>query len=63
MRHHPDGAYHWISHHMDHWSKLHVPFPVMIRSAEEVAINIETKMLPYFGPPKILQSDNGREFF
>ena len=27
-----------------------------------MAINLETKVFAYFGPPKILQSDNSREF-
>lgn len=62
MRHRPDGAYHWIGHYMDHWSKIHVLFPLMRKSAEEVAVNLEAKVFAYFGPPKILQSDNGREF-
>ena len=44
-RQRPDGAYHWKDHYMDHWSKLHVLFPVMRKSAEEVAVNIETKVL------------------
>ena len=34
----------------------------MRNNGEEVAINLETKVFAYFGPPKILQSDNGREF-
>ena len=59
MRHHPNGAYHWVDHYMDYWSKLHVLFPAMRNSAKEVAVN---KVFAYFGPPKILQSDNGREF-
>ena len=34
----------------------------MRKSAEEVALNLVTKVFCYFGPPRILQSDNGREF-
>ena len=62
MRHHPDGPYHWIGHYMDHWSKMHVLFPLMHKSAVEVALNLSTKVFAYYGLPKILQSDNGREF-
>ena len=47
---------------MDHWSKMHVLFPLMEKSAPEVALNLSAKVFAYFGPPKILQSDNGREF-
>ena len=62
MRHRPDGPYHWIGHFMDHWSKMHVLFPLIEKSAAEVALNLSTKVFAYYGPPKILQSDNGREF-
>ena len=61
MRHRPDGPYYWIGHFMDHWSKIHVLFPLMEKSAAEVALNLSSKVFSYFGPPKILQSDNGRE--
>ena len=47
---------------MDHWSKMHVLFPLMEKSAAEVALNLVTKVFAYYGPPKILQSDNRREF-
>ena len=62
MRHRSDGLYHWIGHFMDHWSKIHVLFPLMEKSAAEVALNLSSKVFSYFGLPKILQSDNGREF-
>lgn len=62
MRHRPDGPYHWIGHFMDHWSKIHVLFSLMEKTAMEVALNLSSKVFSYFGPPKILQSDNGREF-
>ena len=62
MRHRPDGPYHWIGHYMDHWSKMHVLFPLMQKCANEVALNLSTKVFAYYGLPKILQSDNGREF-
>ena len=62
MRHRPDGSYHWIGHYMDHWSKIHVLFPLMHKCAEEVALSLVTKVFSYYGAPRILQSDNGREF-
>ena len=62
MRHRPDGPYNWIGHFMDHWSKLHVLFPLMQKSVTEVALQVSSKVFAYYGLPKILQSDNGREF-
>ena len=47
---------------MEQWSKLHILFPVIRKSAKEVAVNIQTKVFGYFGPPNILQAENGREF-
>ena len=47
---------------MDHWSKYHVLFPMAHKSAVEVACGLKTRVLGYFGIPKVLQSDNGREF-
>ena len=38
------------------------PRPLMRKSAAEVAVGLATKVFPYLGLPKILQSDNGREF-
>ena len=34
----------------------------MKKSAIEVAMGLVTRVFPYLGLPKILQSDNGREF-
>ena len=48
--------------YMDQWSKMHVLFPLMHKSASEVALNLSSKVFAYFGQPKLLQSDNGREF-
>ena len=47
--------------YMDHWSKIHVMFPLK-KCAEEVALSLMTKVFCYFVPPQIIQSDNGREF-
>ena len=62
MRHMPDDSYNYIAHYMDHWSKFHVMWPLMRKSAVEVAVGLATKVFSYLGLPKILQSDNGREF-
>ena len=47
---------------MDHWSKFHVLFALQRTIGTEVAWNLATKVFAYLGLPKILQSDNGREF-
>lgn len=47
---------------MDHWSKYHVVFPLMRKSCAEVAVALHTLVFSYLGTPKILHSDNGREF-
>ena len=47
---------------MDHWFKFHVLFALQRKSSKEVAWNLATKVFAYLGLPKILQSDNGREF-
>ena len=62
MRHMPDGSYHYIAHYMDHWSKFHILWPLMITSAVDIAVGLVKRVFPYLGLPKILQSDNGREF-
>ena len=58
----PDESYNYIAHYMDHWSKFHIIWPIMKKSAVEVAMGLATRVFPYIGVPKILQSDNGREF-
>ncbi len=62
MRHMPDESYCYIAHYMDHWSKFHILWPMMKKSAVEVSMGLVTRVFPYLGVPKILQSDNGREF-
>ncbi len=47
---------------MDHWSKLHVIFALTRKSAAEVVLNLQNLVFSYLGTPKILHSDNGREF-
>ena len=62
MRHRPDGIYKWIGHFMDHWSKMHVLFPLARKSAAEVGLNLQNNVFALLGTPRILHSDNGREF-
>ena len=62
MRHSPDGDFNFIGHFMDHFSQFHVLFPLKRKTAKEVSILLEERVLSYFGPPKIFHSDNGREF-
>ena len=57
----PDGDYKWILHARDHFSKYSWIFPLTSKRAAEVAEKLTT-LFCMFGPPKILQSDNGREF-
>ena len=57
-----DDEYHYIAHYMDYWSKFHIIWPLMKKSATEVSMGLVTQVFPYIGVPKILQSYNGREF-
>ena len=47
---------------MDHWAKFHTLFPLMRKCAHEVALNLQNNVFSILGTPKILHSDNGREF-
>ena len=62
MRHLPDQEYKWILHLVDHWSKFHFAFPLVRKTAREVADALEKWVFPVMGLPSILHSDNGREF-
>ena len=62
MGHRPDGSFKWIGHYMDHWAKFHVLFPLVRKSAAEVAVALSNQVFAILGTPKILHSDNGREF-
>ena len=62
MKHRPDDSYNYIAHYMDNWSKFHIMSHLMRKSAVEIAVGLATKVFPYLGLPKILQSDNSREF-
>ena len=62
MRHRPDRYFKWIGHYMDHWAKFHVIFPLVRKSAAEVFVALSNQVFAVLGTPKILHSDNGREF-
>lgn len=54
--------YSWVAHVEDHFSKQHVIWPQTQKCAKEVVSGLETRVLAYFGLPKIIQCDNGLEF-
>ena len=56
-----DGAFKLILHYQEHLSKFHILRPLTSKCAVEVARELLMIFLD-FGAPKILQSDNGREF-
>jgi transposase InsO family protein len=56
-----DVTYLWILNCIDHYSKFSWAFPLKNKSANEVAIKLR-ELFFTFGPPRILHSDNGREF-
>ena len=62
MRHLPHGNTKWILHCVDHWSKFNFAYALEAKSARNVANVLNTHIFPYFGVPRILHSDNGREF-
>ena len=47
---------------MDHWSKYHMVFPLMRKSCAKVAFGLHRFVFSFLGTPKILHSDNGKEF-
>ncbi|CAF2145925.1 unnamed protein product [Rotaria magnacalcarata] len=61
MRSVPDGEFKWILHAKDHFTKYSWTYPLKTKEAQPVA---ETLLQQFyaFGPPRILQSDNGKEF-
>ena len=62
MRHLPHGENKWILHCIDHWSKFNFAYALPRKSAVNVAAALNSHLFPYFGVPRILHSDNGREF-
>lgn len=66
MRTRPDQindhlTYNWILHCIDHYSKFCWAFPLEGKSANGVALKLR-HLFFVFGPPRLLHSDNGREF-
>ena len=62
MRHLPDDGNFWIMHATDHWSKFNFAYAIRSKHATCVAECLGQHIFPYFGVPRILHSDNGREF-
>ena len=62
MRHLPHGNKKWILHCVDHLSKFNFAYALEGKSTRNVADVLNTHIFPYFGVPRILHSDNGREF-
>jgi len=61
LRTRPDSEYQWILHCRDHFSKFSWAFPMKSKEARFVAEHL-LSLFYQFGPCKILQSDNGKEF-
>lgn len=61
MRSMQDGAYQWILHTKDHFSKYSWCYALRSKEAEGVAEKL-LQQFYQFGVPRILQSDNGKEF-
>ncbi|XP_008187612.1 KRAB-A domain-containing protein 2-like [Acyrthosiphon pisum] len=57
----PDGKFKWILNYQDHRTKVLSLRPLESKRTSEVANNLLSIFLT-FSAPKILQSDNGREF-
>ncbi|CAF3467484.1 unnamed protein product [Rotaria socialis] len=57
----PDIIYNWILNCIDHFSKFSWSYPLKNKSAAEVALKLR-ELFFVFGPPRLLHSDNGREF-
>ena len=62
MRHCKDGEYEYIGHFEDHFTKFTVLFPLKTKTADEVSTMLEERVVAYFGLPKIVHSNGGREF-
>jgi Integrase core domain len=61
MRSIRDGEFQWILHTKDHFSKFSWAYPLCSKEAQPVAEKLLQQFYS-FGVPKILQSDNGKEF-
>ena len=60
MTSHPDNDFKYIMYARDHFSKFSWAYPLTHKTAENVA-NKLMLIFSQFGPPIILQSDNGRD--
>jgi len=61
MRYRPDGKFKWILHVKDHFSEFVWAYPLVSNEPELVAEKL-LKQFYSFGVPRILQSDQGKEF-
>lgn len=57
----PDKDFQWILHCRDHYSKFSWAYALKSKEAQFIADHLIT-LFYQFGPCKILQSDNGKEF-
>jgi hypothetical protein len=57
MRHNPSDGFKYICHLEDHFTKFHVLWKMKQKCADEVVAGLYEKVFPYFGIPKIFQSD------
>ena len=57
----PDGLFHFLLNYIDHGFKVLVSIPIVAKRASCVAVAL-LNIFTLFGPPKILQYDNGGEF-
>lgn len=62
MRSCSDRGYRWIGHYKDHFSKFSIIWPQKKKCAAETIECLERFVFAYLGVPKLLQSDNGKEF-
>lgn len=57
----PDQGYYWIFHIKDHFSKYSILRPLKSKHAHAVLQELQL-WIAFFGPPRMIQCDNGREF-
>lgn len=62
MRSCSDHGYSWIGHYKDHFSKFSIIWTQKRKCATETIGCMERFVFAYLGVPKLLQSDNGKEF-
>lgn len=61
MHNRPDDSYKYICHARDHFTKFSWTTALFSKEAKEVA-SFLFQLFTAFGPPTILQTDNGKEF-